>query len=197
VTVARVGLLGGTFDPPHRGHLALAQAALRSGTVDDVVFMVAGDPYQKRGSVEASAADRLAMTRALVGGTANMSVSDFEVLHGGPSYTVDTVSALLASGIGSVALILGADLCAGIDRWHRSSDLASLVELLIASRPGSTISMSAMWRTHILDMENDPCASRDLRTELHSGVLPTDCLPEAVILEIGARSLYDGANGTE
>jgi nicotinate-nucleotide adenylyltransferase len=197
VTVRRVGLLGGTFDPPHRGHLALAQAALRSGAVDEVVFMVAGDPYQKRGSVEASATDRLAMTRALVQGTASMSVSDAEVLHDGPSYTYDTVSALLASGCASVALILGADLCAGIDRWYRANDLAACVDLLVASRPGSTIALSPMWRFTVLAMDDDSCASRDLRAELHRGVLPTDCLPEAVILEISTRSLYDGRNGTE
>lgn len=196
MTVGRVGLLGGTFDPPHRGHLALAHAALQSGHVDEVVFMVAGDPYQKRGSVEASAVDRLAMTRALVGAHAAMSVSDLEVLHDGPSYTVDTVASVLEWGATSVSLILGADLCAGIDGWHRASDLADSVDLLVASRPGSAISLSPMWRFTVLAMDDDPCASRDLRSELHRGVVPADCLPDAVILEIGARSLYDGGNGT-
>jgi nicotinate-nucleotide adenylyltransferase len=195
--MTRVGLLGGTFDPPHQGHLALAHAALQSGHVDEVVFMVAGDPYEKRGSVEATALDRLAMTRALVGDASNMKVSDLEVLRTGPSYTVDTVTTLLAGGAASISLIVGADVCAGIDRWHRASDLASLVDLLVAGRLGSAIDLSPSWRFRMLEMDPDPCASRDLRGELHRGIAPVDCLPQAVILEIGARSLYDGPNGAQ
>lgn len=195
MTGQRIGLLGGTFDPPHRGHLALARAALATGTVDVVYLVVAGDPYEKRGTVVASALDRLAMVRALAGDEPHLVVSTVEIDRAGPSYTVDTVAELLASGAASVTLVVGADVAASIDRWRDAERLATTCDVLVATRPGTRLTLNPRWRATVLADLEDPCASRDLRADLLAGRSTGECLPDDVVRELTDRGLYDGRRG--
>src|ERR1044072_6062011 len=107
----RIGVFGGTFDPIHVAHVVSAVEARRVLSLDRVVLVPAGDPWQKRGSVTASAADRLAMVEAAVEGIAGLDVSAIEVTHDGPSYTYRTLEAMAAPGR-ELFLIVGADVAA-------------------------------------------------------------------------------------
>src|SRR5687768_12512146 len=90
----RIGILGGTFDPPHSGHLTFAHAALETLDLDEVIFMPAHRNPQKKGRSVANSKQRLEMVRRLVGGHQKLSVSDLEITRGGPSYTVETLAEL-------------------------------------------------------------------------------------------------------
>jgi nicotinate-nucleotide adenylyltransferase len=133
----RVGLFGGTFDPPHRGHVAAAETARVALGLDEVKFVVANDPWQKSGSRTVSPASiRLEMVRALVGGITGMSVDDCEIARGGPSYTVETLEHHRASEPDtSFFVILGADAARGVSTWNRFEDVVSLSTLVVVNRP--------------------------------------------------------------
>lgn len=132
----RLGLLGGTFDPPHRGHLAAALAARDTLGLDRVDLLVANDPWQKSGEREVtSAALRVQMVQALVEGREGIGVDDREVRRGGPTYTVETLEELTIEQPGTdVFLIVGQDTADRIHTWHRHDDLLALSTLVIVNR---------------------------------------------------------------
>ena len=132
----RLGLLGGTFDPPHRGHLAAALAVRDALGLDRVDFLVANDPWQKSGDRDVtSAAIRLQMVRALTDGVDGIGVDDREVRRGGPTYTVETLEELAIECPGTdVFLIVGQDTADRIHTWHRHEDLLALSTLVIVNR---------------------------------------------------------------
>jgi len=137
----RLGILGGTFDPPHRGHVALAQLCIDHLDLDELVWIPTGHSWQK-GDHVTSAADRLAMTElaaaTLDPGRAKVRVSRMEVDREGPSYTIDTVRQL-RSEYGpdtSVAWLMGADQLLRLHTWHGWETLFEHVHLCIATRPG-------------------------------------------------------------
>lgn len=132
-----LGLLGGTFDPIHFGHLRLAEEAREHLGLGAVRLIPAGQPPH-RGTPGAPGADRLAMVRAAVAGNPGFEVDAGEVLSAAPSYTVTTLERLRAE-LGPHAplvLLLGADAFAGLARWHRWPDLFALAHLGVATRPG-------------------------------------------------------------
>ena len=130
----RIGLFGGTFDPPHTGHLAGAVAARSALGLDRVIFVVANEPWQKSNQRSVTKAHhRLAMVRLLVEGVDGIEVSDLEISRGGPSYTIDTVKEL-RDGDHEVILVVGADAAAGLDSWDRSDELRELVEVAVVDR---------------------------------------------------------------
>lgn len=131
---ARVGMLGGTFDPPHNAHLALAEAARRSLDLDRVVFVPAGDPWRKRDRRVTPAADRLEMVRAAVAHLDWAEVSAIEVEHEGPSYTGETLAALVRPGE-AWWFILGADALADMPHWVEPQRIIALARLAVARRP--------------------------------------------------------------
>ena len=131
-------MFGGTFDPPHIGHLVMA-ADVRHALGLDVVLMVpAGEPWQKVGTVPVSpAGDRLDMMAA-VRGVEGLEVCDLEVRRRGPTYTVDTLEELhAAEPDAELFLVLGADAAAGLDTWHRGDALADLCRIVVVDRPGA------------------------------------------------------------
>ena len=119
---ARVGILGGTFDPPHLGHLAAARAAIDALGLDRLLLVVANDPWQKSGSRRVSPAeDRYAMTEALAEQIPAAEASRLEIDRGGPSYSVDTAEEVRAAtpGLLDLFLVVGADLASELESWHR------------------------------------------------------------------------------
>lgn len=139
----RVGLFGGTFDPPHRAHVTLARLARERLSLDRVlVAPVAAQPLKVGFSAPADFADRVSMTRMAFAGEKKTEVSliDAERLHGanGPNYTIDTVSVLRAQLAPEDVLffILGADSLLDIRRWHRASELLLACNFIAGARPG-------------------------------------------------------------
>ncbi len=135
---AHLGIMGGTFDPPHFGHLACAEMAAEACGMDGVAFMVAGDPSFKQGQELASAADRLAMCRLATFDNPLFDVSALEAERSGITYTVDTARVLRAHYPACVRLsfIVGADALMTLPDWKDAPDLASLVDIVCVSRPG-------------------------------------------------------------
>ena len=143
-----LGILGGTFDPVHCGHRALADAALASGAVSRVRWIPAGQPPHRSGPV-ASAEQRLAMVRLLIADQPAFELDTSEVdaaALGAPSYTVDTLLRLRAT-LGPeqpLALILGADAFLGLPSWHRWREIPALTHFLVTSRPGSVLDAASL-----------------------------------------------------
>lgn len=130
------GLLGGTFDPPHRGHLALAEAALAGGQVRHVHFVPSARPPHKARPDLSDARHRLEMTRLLVHGQPRMDVLDLELRRDGPSYTIDTVRDLYRrQRLRPCRLIIGWDMAVTFESWREARNLALLAPPLVAWRP--------------------------------------------------------------
>ncbi len=182
----RVGLFGGTFDPPHLGHVAALEAAARSGRFDRLEVTVAGDPYLK-GSGVRPAAERLAMAHAAFDGLALVAVSDREIRRSGPSYTIDTVRELLNEA-SAVDLIVGADLAGQLEYWHEADKLRELVDVGVVPRPGTSGAAPAGWRSYEIAMEPVDLSSTYLRELDPKDPRLEKFLPAGVIpLFVGAR----------
>ena len=136
-----IGILGGTFDPIHLGHLALARAALRSLHLDQILFVPAARPPHKLGRPISPPNDRLAMVELAIADEPKTAVSRLEIDRAGPSYTVDTVAALLdeaarADETIDVIVILSAESFADLADWHAADRLVELATIAVAPRPG-------------------------------------------------------------
>ena len=138
-TVSRIGIFGGTFDPIHVGHVAVAVWVRAALELDTVELVVANEPWQKLDRPRLSPAqDRLAMVRAAVDGIDGVNASSVEIDRGGLTYTLDTLQAYRADDPGgSLFLILGSDAAGGLDTWHRYEDIAEMAEIVVVDRPGA------------------------------------------------------------
>lgn len=191
---ARIGILGGTFDPPHAGHVAAARAAIERLGLDRLLLVVANDPWQKSGQREISAAeDRYALTEALAEEVPGAEASRLEIDRGGPSYSVDTAEEVLAraGGPAELFLVIGADLVPELGSWHRHEDLARLVTLAVVSRPsGATPAVSTGWRVEWVDGPRVALSSSEVRDLLASGGSVDGLVPEGVIRCMHRRGMY-------
>jgi nicotinate-nucleotide adenylyltransferase len=131
----RVGILGGTFDPPHIAHLVLAANARHDLALDEVLFVPAGDPYRKAGREVAPAEARLRMIEAAVAEIPWAAISRVEIDRDGPTYTTDTLEVLTGDGR-DWWFILGTDALADLPHWRRPERIVELVRLGLALRPG-------------------------------------------------------------
>lgn len=140
-----IGILGGTFDPVHSAHLALAETARQRLALERVLLIPAGQP-RHREAPQAPAADRLAMVRLAVAGNPALEVDASEALNGAPSYTVPTLLRLRQrfGAARPLVLLLGADAFLGLASWHRWRELFGLAHLAVATRPGFTLDPAAM-----------------------------------------------------
>ncbi|HEV2427542.1 MAG TPA: nicotinate (nicotinamide) nucleotide adenylyltransferase [Acidimicrobiales bacterium] len=176
----RVGLFGGTFNPPHKGHVAVLKAAARLGRFDLLEVTVAGDPYQKRDPSLLSGDARLAMARAAFEGLSLVEVSDRELRRAGPTYTIDTVEELRAD-FDAVDLIIGADLAGQISSWHRADELATLVEVGVVPRPGDDQRIGPAWRGYRIPMSPVDLSSTYIRDLEPTRADLDDLLPASVV----------------
>ena len=132
----RIGVFGGTFDPPHLGHLAMAEWAWARLRLDRVLFVPAALPPHKLGRRLSGPEHRLAMTRLAVRGNPAFAVSDLEVRRTGPSFTLDTLRAVRARHPGArLFLLMGADSLADFPAWREPAAIARLATLVVAARP--------------------------------------------------------------
>lgn len=187
----RLGVFGGTFDPVHVGHVVAAVEARRVLGLDRVLLVVAGDPWQKRGQVVASAADRLAVVEAAVAGIDGLEASDIEVARPGPTYTLDTIEALAGPGR-ELFLVVGADVVAGLATWRGTDRLARLATLAVVDRAG-TAEVDAPpppWRCRRVPIPRLEISSTDLRRRAAQGWPLDGFVPPGGCRVISERRLY-------
>ncbi len=191
---ARIGIFGGTFDPPHSGHVAAARAVSEQLGLDRLLLVVANDPWQKSGErVVSPAEDRYALTEVLAREIPGAEASRLEIERGGPSYSVVTAEEILAAADGPVELylVIGADLVPELGTWHRAEDLRRLATLAIVSRPTGPIpDVPPGWRAEWVNGPQVPVSSSQVRELLAEGRPVEGMVPEPVIRCISRRALY-------
>ena len=183
--MSRVGVFGGTFDPVHVGHLAIANDALDELSLDRIYFVPARRSPLKREAPIASAGDRLAMLTAATRGDPRFRVSPLEIDREGPSFTVDTLEAL--RGEGELFLILGSDAYADFERWREPARIRELATIVLAARPGAP---NAPAGVRMLDSPLMDISSRELRTRAARGRSLRYLVPEAALRYIEEHGLY-------
>jgi nicotinate-nucleotide adenylyltransferase len=194
----RLGILGGTFDPIHVGHLAVAKAAIDCAQLDRVLFVPSAQPPH-RGAAQAPAEDRLAMTKLAVQGEPNFEVSDVEVRRGGRSYTVDTLSELHRTHPDDeLFLILGWDAARLFRTWHEPERVSSIASVVIVDRPGLVPAAQAELAGLGLDparvikchVPTPDVSGSALRRAIAAGQPVTGQLPPAVERYVADHDLY-------
>ncbi|MFN8037222.1 MAG: nicotinate-nucleotide adenylyltransferase [Acidimicrobiia bacterium] len=185
----RLGIFGGTFDPVHVGHVVAAVEVRAALQLDQVLLVVAGDPWQKRGEVVASAADRLAVVRAAVEGVDGIAASDLEVQRTGATYTIDTVQEL-RSPSRELFLVVGADVAPRLDTWRDAGTLRQLVTLAIVTREGDVGDAPEGWTCCRITIPRLDVSSTDLRERLARGRPIDGLVPPGAVRIIRERRLY-------
>jgi nicotinate-nucleotide adenylyltransferase len=192
MTVERIGIFGGTFDPPHVGHLVVAVNARYALRLDRVLLVVANDPWQKSGRAISPAADRLAMVQAAVGDVAGLEASAVELDRGGTSFTADTLATLRGQDPDrELVLILGSDAAAGLPTWDRVDEVRSLAAIAVVVRPGAEEGRPPPgWDWERVETPRLEVSSTELRARVVDGRPLDYLLTPAVIACIEARGLY-------
>ncbi|MBI5830796.1 MAG: nicotinate (nicotinamide) nucleotide adenylyltransferase [Armatimonadetes bacterium] len=200
MTTPRLGLFGGTFDPPHRGHLALAEHCLRALSLDAVWWIPCGQPALKQHAA-ASAEQRRAMVELAIAGRPEFALCDVELRRQGTSYTVDTL-AEIADQHDRLHLwwLMGLDALVDFPRWREPRRIVSLVRLAVVDRPGDESdqvrSSLPQWLADRVDWVPMPlvdAASRTIRAESAQGPTSRLGLPDSVAEYIAKHRLYTAA----
>lgn len=188
----RIGVFGGTFDPPHVGHLVTAVNVCHALDLDFMILMVANQPWQKLGSRSITpAADRLAMVQAAVESVPHLVAGDHEIRAGGHSYTADTLATLAEEYPGAeLFTVVGDDAAAGIRSWERSDEVIQRSRLVVVDRPGEPVRLDPEIDWIRVEVPRLEVSSTDLRARWSDG-RPLDYLvTEDVLVVIAERGLY-------
>jgi len=192
----RIGVLGGTFDPPHNAHLSLAHAAIDQLSLDELIFMpVSRNPLKHKPI--ASPKQRLEMTEMLIADEPKMAVSNLEIVRGGQSYAVDSLDELHVAKPGEYWFVVGADALKDLKQWKNPDKLLRLCRLAVAMRPPQTeadvrsrIPEEYKDRIDIVKMEAMNIASFDIRDRLERNKPLAGMLPERILQYIRQNGLY-------
>jgi nicotinate-nucleotide adenylyltransferase len=193
---SRVGLLGGTFDPIHLGHLETASAARRALQLDCVYVLPSNVPPHRTQQPAASSHHRFAMTALAVNGLDGLRASDIELSTPGPSYTAETLTRFSAStglSVSQIFFITGADAFAEIETWYRYPDVLDLAHFIVVSRPGFAVEalrdrVPALAARMLEVDEEKPTASRqEPRANSHSIFLVNATTPDVSSSDIRQR----------
>ena len=193
---ARIGLFGGTFDPPHVGHLVTAVNVRHALQLDVVILMVANVPWQKAGTRPITDAHaRLAMVQAAVADVDGLVAGRAEIDHGGHSYTADTLELLSQQHPGaSLFTIVGDDAASKIESWERYEEVAARSTLVVVDRPGEPVELPAGFGWKRVVAPRLEVSSTDLRDRCRDG-RPLDYLVTEPVLEvIRSLGLYEGVS---
>jgi nicotinate-nucleotide adenylyltransferase len=203
--IMRIGYFGGSFDPPHLGHLAIARAAADKFSLDCVLFVPTGIQPLKPDGPAASFEDRLAMVTLICALQPPQSSPRFEpstldepLPNAAPNYTVDTLTRLRDKlpPTDTLFAIVGADTFLGLPRWRSPDKLLSLADWIVVSRPGfshidaSSYTPAEMQRIHLLEGVQEPASATSIRTLLLAGSDCKDSLPAAILDYIHLHHLY-------
>jgi nicotinate-nucleotide adenylyltransferase len=205
----RIGLLGGSFDPPHNAHLAVAKAVLAARKLDRVYLLVSGQSPHSYGKPNvADVRHRLAMARIAVEGQTGLGVEDWEAQRGGRSYSIETVKHLREATPGNhYEFIIGGDMLLNLPTWREIDKLLVMVDFVTVFRPGHTEEIfellkpllgedeTARLRTNFVEMPLIHLSSTEIRAAVAAGESITGLVPTGVEAYIRAHRLY--AKGRE
>ena len=187
---SRTVLFGGTFDPVHNAHLEIARAAKGRFGLRCVLFVPAANPPHKSHGAQASYEDRVRMLQLACAGEPGFEVSRIEqTAEARPSYSIDTIEKVRASGIMELSFLIGADAFAEITTWHRWQDVVSLVEFIVVTRPGAVYQIPPQATVHELGGLQIPVSSSEIRQRLAAGDRDVP-VPPAVQRYIHEHALY-------
>ncbi|MGA2222364.1 MAG: nicotinate-nucleotide adenylyltransferase [Verrucomicrobiia bacterium] len=197
----KIGILGGTFNPIHIGHLIIAQDAMEQFGLDCVKFIPSATPPHKKYEGNATAAQRLAMVRLAIRGNARFEADDIEIRRGGTSYSVDTLTSLRRRDPqAQFYFIIGADSLQELHRWREVGRLVRLCTFVIVVRPGFEprrvvdpkldAATRRRLRQHVLRGHACDIASRDIRARVARGESIRYLVPDAVLQYINRHKLY-------
>ncbi len=198
-----IGILGGTFDPIHLGHLAIAEEAREVLGLERVLFVPAGVPPHKQGLPISPAEDRLSMVELAIAANPWFEASRVELDRDGPSYTVDTVAALLSptGPAGAITVLLSAELFGSLPSWHEPERLLRLARVAVVPRPGypepSIAVLPERWqelapRVTVLSGPHVAVSATEIRARVGAGRSIRYLVPDAVAAYIGDHGLYAG-----
>ncbi len=200
----RIGILGGTFNPPHLGHLVAAQEAYRELDLDLVMLIPAGIPPHKPVDDEPGPEHRLELCRLAVGDDERFAVSDLELRRDGPSFTVDTLDVLRTqSPSDDLFLILGGDIAAGLPKWHEPERVLELATVAIAERRGTAkaavqdalAQLRGGERARFFEMPRIGISSTMVRRRVRAGQPIRYFVPDGVMHYIERHGLYGPPGG--
>jgi len=196
----RIGLLGGTFDPVHHGHLMLAEEARSTMGLDQVLFVPAGEPPHKLNESHAAPAHRVNMLELAIAGNPAFGISRVDIDRPGPHYSVDMVRRIREGVAEEVELffLMGLDSLAHLMTWHEPAELLAHCRLVVARRPGSTVDHEALVaalplledRLYFVEMPLIEIAGEDLRRRVRCGQPIRYQVPESVRGYIAQQGLY-------
>lgn len=188
----RIGILGGTFDPPHVGHLMAATDAFDALALDRLIFVPAGMQPLKQGMEMAPAADRLEMTRRLAGSDPRFAVDSVEIDRGGLSFMVETLRAFRARWADDPALALfllvGADVVPTLPKWREPEAVAALAEIIVLGRAGAESAGLRVGR--VIESRRVDVSSTEIRARVRAGRSIRGFVPDAVAEYITTARLY-------
>ena len=195
MNIQRLGVLGGTFDPIHAGHLVIARGVVERCALDRLLFIPSARPPHKRGHAVASPDDRYRMAQLAAQQDPRFEVSDLEINRPGLSYTVDTLEALREIYGESCAfhLVLGADSLLEIDTWHAPDRLFELATVVTVPRPDKDLTgVAPRWRDRVVPIQlpEIDISSTDIRRRAGTGLPIAHLVPEEVAGYIEERGLY-------
>lgn len=192
----RIGVMGGTFDPIHHGHLVAASEVAHRFDLDDVVFVPTGEPWQKRGRTVSPAEDRYLMTVIATASNPRFSVSRVDIDRRGPTYTVDTLKDLLRQNADTeLFFITGADALEKILTWRGWEEMFELATFVGVSRPGFELSDTHIEqigdeRVHLLEIPALAISSTECRRRAAGDAPVWYLVPDGVVQYIAKRNLY-------
>ncbi|MFN3601749.1 MAG: nicotinate-nucleotide adenylyltransferase [Dietzia sp.] len=192
----RIGVMGGTFDPIHHGHLVAASEVAHRFGLDDVVFVPTGEPWQKRGRTVSPAEDRYLMTVIATASNPRFSVSRVDIDRRGPTFTVDTLRDLLRQNPGAeLFFITGADALEKILTWRGWEEMFGLATFVGVSRPGFELSDTHLaeisnGRVHLLEIPALAISSTECRRRAAEDAPVWYLVPDGVVQYIAKRNLY-------
>ncbi|HWO62447.1 MAG TPA: nicotinate-nucleotide adenylyltransferase [Umezawaea sp.] len=189
----RLGVMGGTFDPVHHGHLVAASEVQARFDLDEVVFVPTGEPWQKTSRVVSRAEDRYLMTVIATASNPRFSVSRVDIDREGPTYTVDTLTDLKAEHPDSdLFFITGADALEQIVSWRRASDVFDLAHFIGVTRPGYELNGQHLPKgaVSLVEVPAMAISSTACRARTASGLPVWYLVPDGVVQYISKRSLY-------
>ena len=188
---ARIGFFGGTFDPPHHGHLLIAEQAREKAALDSVLFVPAFQPPHKGGSVIVASAHRMTMVRLAIKSNRKFKASDMEIAQGGISYTVKSLRLLRAGHPNAeLFLIMGADTLLEFHSWQSPEEITEIAELIVYPREGFNVTEESRRTMQMLKAPQIEISSTEIRMKLLRGESIRYLVPDAVEEYIRSKKLY-------
>jgi nicotinate-nucleotide adenylyltransferase len=194
----RLGVMGGTFDPIHHGHLVAGSEVAHHFALDEVIFVPTGEPYQKEDRVVSSAEDRYLMTVIATASNPRFSVSRADIDRPGPTYTIDTLRDLTDTNPDAdLYFITGADALANILTWHDVDSLFSLAHFIGCTRPGHRLTGAGVpdGKVSLVEIPALAISSSECRHRVAAGEPVWYLVPDGVVQYIAKRDLYGRVAG--